>query len=148
MDRPRSQFAIRPLPPRLILAAALASAALLGSQARGQNPPIQPHPMIPQPLGQLGNQDDDTSGPSQDEQLLRVLNAQRQKSLVADTDKLLRLANDLNAEIARTTPAALTPDQLHKLAEIEKLARNVREKMATSVRGTQPFVPPFQPPHN
>jgi len=104
--------------------------------------------MIPQPLGQLGNQDDDTSGPSQDEQLLRVLNAQRQKSLVADTDKLLRLANDLNAEIARTTPAALTPDQLHKLAEIEKLARNVREKMATSVRGTQPFVPPFQPPHN
>jgi hypothetical protein len=139
---------IRTLPSWLILAAALASGALPGSQAWGQNTPAQPHPMIPQPLGPLGNQDDDAAGPNQDEQLLRVLNAQRQKSLVADTDKLLRLANELNAEIARTGPAALTPDQLHKLAEIEKLARSVREKMATSVRGTQPFELPFQPPRN
>jgi len=67
---------------------------------------------------------------------------------VNDTNKLLRLVNELNAEIARTEPSVLTADQLRKLAEIEKLARNVKEKMATSVRGTQAFEPPFQPVHN
>jgi hypothetical protein len=31
------------------------------------------------------------------------------------------------------------------MAEIEKLARNVKEKMSTSVRATPGFLPPMQP---
>jgi hypothetical protein len=49
---------------------------------------------------------------------------------------------ELNADIARTSPEALSPDQLRRMAEIEKLARSVREKMSMSVRGTPPFMPP------
>lgn len=109
-------------------------------------------PGLPQPIGQ-GVNDDMSEAPGNmdplhDERLLRAMNADRQKSLVADTNKLLRLVNELNAEIARTSPAALTADQLHRLQEIEKLAHNVKEKMSTSVRGLPAFQPPFQPVHN
>ncbi len=74
-----------------------------------------------------------------EEKRLRILNADRQKSLVADTNKLLKLANELNAEIAGANVESLTPAQLRKIAEIEKLAHNVKEKMSTSVRGTPVF---------
>lgn len=60
---------------------------------------------------------------------LRALNEDRQKSMVADTNKLLRLVNELNEEIAQNSPNALTPDEIHKLSEIEKLARHVKDKM-------------------
>ncbi len=70
-----------------------------------------------------------------EEKRLRALNADRQKSLVSDTNKLLVLVNELNAEIARSKADALTAEQLRKVAEIEKLARNVREKMSLSVKG-------------
>jgi hypothetical protein len=128
------------------LACPLIAIALL---CGAQNIPT-PHPTFQQPIGQPvgGDRDDIPQGPSfQDEKLLRTLNANRQKSLVSDANKLLRLATELNAEIARTNPDALTPDQLRKMAEIEKLARNVREKMSTSVRTTPgylPFMAPLQ----
>jgi hypothetical protein len=74
-----------------------------------------------------------------EEKQLRTLNAERQKALVANTSKLLKLATELNAEIAKSKNGSLTPEQLHKLAEIERLAHSVREKMATSVRGVSAF---------
>lgn len=59
-----------------------------------------------------------------------ALNAQRQKEMISDTNKLLKLAKELNYEVAASGSDALTPDDLHRLAEIEKLARSVKEKMA------------------
>ena len=70
------------------------------------------------------------------ERRLRMLNADRQKTMVSDADKLLKLAAQLNAEISAANQGELTPAQLKKISEIEKLARKVREKMSTSVRGT------------
>lgn len=67
------------------------------------------------------------------ERRLRALNTQRQKLIVADTDKLLELAKELNDEIAKSKTGAYTPAQLHKIAEIEKLARNVKTRMANGV---------------
>jgi len=155
MNRPMPKLAIRQISRWLVravsLSCLLAGVAELLPAAHGQNVPSQPHPMLPQPIGQAvsgDGPDAQPGGPHADERLLRALNADRQKSLVNDTNKLLRLVNELNAEIARTSPAALTPEQVRKLAEIEKLARNVREKMATSVRDLLPFEAPFQPPHN
>jgi hypothetical protein len=52
---------------------------------------------------------------------------------------------ELNAEIARANGGFLTASQLRRVAEIEKLAHNVREKMSTSVRWTPAFQAPFQP---
>lgn len=85
-------------------------------------------------------------GGPESEKRLRALNAERQKALVADTGKLLKLAAELDAEVGQSNPDALTAEQLHKVAEIEKLARSVREKMSLSVRSTPVFRAPFGVP--
>ena len=74
----------------------------------------------------------DESNPAMAARRMRALNVERQKSMVSDTDKLLKLAKELNGEIANSNPAMLTPVQLRKVADIEKLARNVKQKMSTS----------------
>ena len=70
---------------------------------------------------------------------MRALNADRQKSLVADTEKLLKLAQDLNSEIETSNQDVLTQVQLRKIADIEKLARNVKQKMSISFAGGPPL---------
>jgi hypothetical protein len=80
---------------------------------------------------------------------MRALNADRQKSLVSDADKLLKLARQLDAEIASNPGGELTPEEMRKLSEIEKLARNVKTKMAQSFGGgpqVQPSLPPLAGP--
>jgi hypothetical protein len=126
---------------------ALSLALILLLRGGAQNAPGSiPHAPFQQPIGQPvggGLSETPNGNPIEDEKLLRALNADRQKSLVSDTNKLLRLINELNAEVTRTNPELLTPSQLHKVAEIEKLAHNVKEKMSTSVRGTPPFRQPM-----
>ncbi|MGD0789053.1 MAG: hypothetical protein ABR898_13790 [Terracidiphilus sp.] len=127
---------------------ALCLALLLALPGGAQNAP-------PQPTGGLGQStgrhladpfsDGDNLYPAQQERQLRALNAERQKLLVADTDRLLKLAAELDAEVSRDHPDSLTVDQLRRLAEIEKLARSVKEKMSTSVRGIPAFAPSFSP---
>jgi hypothetical protein len=67
------------------------------------------------------------------ERRAKMLNNERRKSLVSDSDKLLKLATELNSEIAHSNSGSLTPDQLRKVAEIEKLARGVRDKMVMTI---------------
>ena len=63
---------------------------------------------------------------------MRQLNEAQHKAMVSDTDKLLKLVTEFNAEIGSTNPESLTPEQLRKVAEIEKLAHSVKEKMRLS----------------
>jgi hypothetical protein len=101
--------------------------------------------MFQQHAGPLtaGSLDDTGQGYStMQEKRLRDLNAARQKSLVADTDKLLKLARELEDEVSRANSDSFTPAELRKVAEIERLAHSVKEKMSTSVRGIQD-VPSF-----
>ncbi len=88
------------------------------------------------------------SDPAISELRMRQLNAALHKSMVADTDKLVKLAIELNAEIASTNPSSLTSEQLRKVAEIEKLARSVKDKMKTTVQGTPVYLDatPLPPP--
>ena len=79
----------------------------------------------------------------QQHKLLGLLNAERQKSMVSDAAKLLRLAQELNAELMRGNSALSPSQQAHKAAEIEKLAHNVREKMSFAVGMTQELESPF-----
>ncbi len=79
------------------------------------------------------------------EKRLRAMNADRQKSMVSDTEKLLKLARQLDAEIASNPTDELTPEETRKLAEIEKLARNVKSKMAQSFAGAPEFHQPSVP---
>ncbi|HMG85300.1 MAG TPA: hypothetical protein VK574_06130 [Terracidiphilus sp.] len=75
------------------------------------------------------------------EKRLRAMNVERHKSVVSDTDKLLKLARQLDAEIASNSTDELTDQELHKVAEIEKLAHNVKAKMAQSFGDSPGFRP-------
>jgi hypothetical protein len=59
----------------------------------------------------------------------RLRNSERQKSLVDDTSKLLSLANELKAEVDKTSKDTLSLEVIRKADEIEKLAHSVKEKM-------------------
>jgi hypothetical protein len=60
---------------------------------------------------------------------LRALNIDRQKRMISDAAMLLKLATELNAEVMSDKPDSLIPAELHQVAEIEKLAHSVKEKM-------------------
>jgi hypothetical protein len=91
--------------------------------------------------GPFSNGDDDVD-PVMAERRMRALNTERQKQMVSDTNKLLKLAKELNEEVATTNSASFTPDQLRKIGEIEKLARNVRERMAAAAGEAPSLLPP------
>jgi hypothetical protein len=63
------------------------------------------------------------------EQQEKLRNNDRQKRLVADTDKLLSLATDLKAQVDKSTKDTLSVDVIKKAEEIEKLAHSVKERM-------------------
>ena len=96
--------------------------------ARSQGPPrdIINRP-LPMPTDPVPDSDYD---PIMAARHRAALNAERQKEMISDTNKLLKLAKELNFEVAESGTDTLTPDDLHRLAEIEKLARSVKEKMA------------------
>jgi len=91
----------------------------------------------------LSTRPNDTSLPlrdatgTEDQRILQMRNAARQMSLLSDAGKLLRLANELHAEVAAANAPALTDAQLRKLQQIEKLARKVRLEMAIAVGDRQ-----------
>jgi hypothetical protein len=80
---------------------------------------------------------------------MNALNAERQKSLVSDAEKLLKLAKELNSEIETANSDTLNSGQIHKIANIEKLAHNVKQKMSESVISAptlhDPILPNRQP---
>ena len=56
-------------------------------------------------------------------------NEDRQKQLVADTDKLLLLAQELQEAVGKSNKDQLSLLVLKKSEQIEKLAKSVKEKM-------------------
>jgi len=73
--------------------------------------------------------------PLSESKRMKALNADRHKSMVSDAEKLVKLARQLDAEIASNPTDGLTPQEVQKLAAIEKLAHNVKTKMAQSFGG-------------
>jgi len=59
----------------------------------------------------------------------RLRNVDRQRQIVSDTQKLVELANQLNAAVQKSNKDTLSMDVVRKADEIEKLAKSVREKM-------------------
>ncbi len=110
-----------------------------GSSGGGQgHPSYSSHP----DLNPLSEDDQD---PMMAERRIRALNIQRQKQMVADADKLLKLARELNEEVAKANTGTLTEDELHKIADIEKLARNVRQRMTDETGQVPTTLPPLLP---
>ena len=64
------------------------------------------------------------------EKLARTRQTERQKRIIADTDHLLALANQLKSDLGKSPAQPAPPaDQLKKAEEIEKLAHSVKERM-------------------
>jgi hypothetical protein len=107
---------------------------------------------LPQLIGQsagdspLGRLNDSKPDDAEVARRIRMLNAERQRSLVADTVKLLKLANELNATMAKEGGPAPTQVELRKVADIERLARNVKEKMKITVTATPTYRNPTLSP--
>jgi len=118
--------------PAVTLTLALLCSGGVSQQGAGQHP-ISP-PSVFQPQTQVPFGADGPPVSLESEKRLNMINSARQKALVEDTNKLLALATQLNHEIAASNPGALSADQMRKVAEIEKLAHSVRDKMATPIR--------------
>jgi hypothetical protein len=110
--------------------------ACSGRLSGGQMFPTQPTPQngrqIPglPPTGRNGNPaEPDPMDPHRADQQEKLRNNDRQKRLVADTDKLLVLATDLKAQVDKSTKDTLSVDVIKKADEIEKLAHSVKERM-------------------
>jgi hypothetical protein len=117
----------------------------IGQSATPANPgasTIQLNQRQSTPFGDLAPNND----PGFAEKRFRALNAQRQKELVSDAEKLLKLARELDAEIAKNRSEGLTSEEMHKLAAIEKLAKSVKQKMILSWGGGPEFHMPNLPP--
>jgi len=129
LERPRHKRSKRRSWSGLVFlpASALLLLHLVGQQSM-PNPLNQPSHTIP--LDGMPDRD-----PMFVQRQLRALNVERQKSMVSDTDRLLKLAQELKNEIETGNSSALTAGQLRKIADIEKLARNVKQKMIISYTG-------------
>jgi hypothetical protein len=126
-------------------------ALLLVLHAGAQNSSSQSQPSSSGHLGQLSsNSTIEFSQPdlSMEQHRQRLLNADRQKALVADADKLLKLVSTFNAEIDAANPETLTPAQLRTLGEIQKLAHSVKTRMSDPLFGTPVFMEPPPLPQN
>lgn len=101
-----------------------------GTVSQGQM--AQPFPAQQQPLGRPGVEVPPIGpalSPEMQERQARSLNNERQKRLVADTDKLLALATELKQEVDKTNKDVLSVDVIKKADAIEKLAHGVKERM-------------------
>jgi hypothetical protein len=105
----------------------------------------QPREVDPTQMDGVG-----VGNPIYNEKRLQMMNAAQHQSMVADTERLVKLVADLNAQINGSKANSLTPDQMKMVAEIEKLAHSVRDKMRMTVRSASnidvnspvaPFVP-------
>ena len=89
----------------------------------------------------IGSMPDPYNGPRDSDPALRQeriheMNILRQQEVVSNTNKLVKLTAQLNAEIKQSHAKSLTHHQLRMLAKIEKLAKSVREDMTTSMETT------------
>lgn len=74
---------------------------------------------------------------------IAALNADRQKSMVSDAGKLLQLARELQEDADAGGTKMSGAERLHKAAEIEKLAKDVKSKMIFAISDSNSIPGPF-----
>jgi hypothetical protein len=127
---------------RILLKAGMATLVIgvatgVGSAQMGASPPpIQTVPQGTIRNGGMGMPTADGRGipgmdplPHMEEQQARSRNSERQKKLVADTDRLLALIADLKRQIEQADKDGHPADVTKKAEEIEKLAKSVKDRM-------------------
>ena len=116
----------------MVFLTTMLAGTLSGGQRSQPLPLDQQAPQTPQnsvPPPGTGLPDFGPANPRLEEQQARVRSTERQKKLVADTDKLLALATELKTDVDKTNKDVLSVDVIKKADEIEKLAHSVKERM-------------------
>jgi hypothetical protein len=108
---------------------------LLGVPGASQAP--NPPRNVPEFLNRLPDQNDVSRMRQQQTRELdfAAANALRQKQVAEDTTKLLKLATELKTELDRGSNDTLSAGARRKADAIEKLARNIKQKMMVTVIG-------------
>ena len=114
---------------RMLLVAVVGVVLVVGSSAKVSGGQMQ-IPGFPDSLPQQmpGHRTRDAADGRRQE-LAKMRNEDRQKKLVADTEKLLALATDLKTQVDQSAADNLSDDGMKKVEEIEKLAHSVKERM-------------------
>ena len=97
-------------------------------QLPNQRTPAQRNPGLP-PIDGSNSSDGTTLSPSVLARQAKMRNDARQQQMVNDTDKLVELATQLKQEISKSGKNVDQDDVAKKAAEIEKLAKSVKDHM-------------------
>jgi hypothetical protein len=114
-----------------------------GQYGNGQQTTTKGFPSVviptekPNPNGSL----DQPDNPFANEKQIEAFNKERQKQMLSDSAKLLKLATELKSDVDKSGKETLSLDDLRKAEQIEKLARSVREKMRSANNPNQPTGP-------
>jgi hypothetical protein len=118
---------------RLTFAITICFLLTLRAQSMGQGRPTgsssPPHAQ-PTPAPDLtgeGNRDEEERHATLE--MEKKANLQRQAALKKDTDKLLKLAEELKDSVDKSSSNVLSLEVVKKAEEIEKLAHSVKDKM-------------------
>lgn len=108
---------------------------LLGMKGTSQAP--NPPRNVPEFLNRLPDQNDVSRMRQEQTRDLdfAAANALRQKQVAEDSAKLVKLATELKAELDKSGNDTLSASALRKASAIEKLARNIKQKMNLNVIG-------------
>ncbi len=105
-------------------------------QRNGTMPPVQaPTPDYsagkpsPNSLGGMPDLGDPTTRHEMEQRRGNMLNIERQRAMVREAGQLVQLAAELQASLAGDPQGAAREEALHRIDTIEKLARNVKERM-------------------
>ena len=104
---------------------------VVGDALLQQNPPRN----IPEFLNRLPDINDQARMRQQQnsQQNFEAANAARKKQISEDSAKLLKLATELKAEVDKTGQDTLSLSVIRRADAIEKLARDVKEKMKLTI---------------
>ncbi len=111
----------------LVAVLIFAAAGIVGhsQQSPGTQPQVPPFPG----LSQAEDKNKMEVPREVQERQEKARSSERQRRLVADTDKLLALATQLHEDVGKTDKNILSLDVVRRAEEIEKLARSVKERM-------------------
>lgn len=112
--------------PALLLAALLLLAPAIRAQ-QTQAPTSSPQRSVPGLSSSPTPPDNNIAHMA--ERMARERNSDRQKEIVADTARLLKLAQQLNVDVSKTNKDTLSLNVVREAGEIEKLAKTVKDKM-------------------
>jgi len=121
----------------LLISFVLLSAACCAVPAYAQVAPGSPNPNVPGVAPSFGDSSPDAAMAAK---MSKERNADRQKTIVSETNQLLDLAKQLKDAVDKSDKDQLSLQVVRKAEEIEKLAKDVKSKMRDGI--AQPMSPP------